>query len=358
MSTKIVDGNFLTQPGPLRAPPVTARRPRTAPIKPEWATYVADHIGDVAGYAFVVAHNDKIVAEGASGFARTSADPPEEPWTVRTRINLASVSKCVTAVAMLKLMDQHRLRVDEPFYPQIEARCPSVATGVASVTFQNLLEMKSGLVGDGTLETPDIWAFLSGYLQQPLAGTPGVTSLYSNTNFTILQAIISLLVDPENKGGDGVQPYVRYVTDHVLIPMGIEPSIFNPIPDPRASATLSYAYSDIGSGQYWTTFNCVGAGGWIASPRELIKLLIGIRKDRVLNKSWTQKMLSEQLGWYEYDGVDGKYYDHNGWLLNGAAPNRGLNTGIIRLAEGYDALLVVNTQFVDTIGLLIGAFEA
>jgi hypothetical protein len=38
--------------------------------------------------------------------------------------------------------------------------------------------------------------------------------------------------------------------------------------------------------------------------------------------------------------------------------DRGLNTGIIHLADGYDALLLVNAQFVDTIGLMIEAFEA
>jgi hypothetical protein len=66
----------------------------------------------------------------------------------------------------------------------------------------------------------------------------------------------------------------------------------------------------------------------------------------------------EQLGCYEYDGIYGKYYDHNGWLHNGGSPDRGLNTGIIHLADGYDALLLVNAQFVDTMGLMIEAFEA
>jgi hypothetical protein len=56
-----------------------------------------------------------------------------------------------------------------------------------------------------------------------------------------------------------------------------------------------------------------------------------------------------RLGCYEYDGIYGKYYDHNGWLHNGGTPNRGLNTGVIHLADGYDALLLFNAQFVDQI---------
>jgi CubicO group peptidase (beta-lactamase class C family) len=216
------------------------------------------HITNVAGYAFVVAHNDKIVAEGASGFARTPADPPQTPWTVPTRVNLASVSKCITAVTLLRILHHSGVRIEDPFYPLTKAKCPVVGAGVASVTFQNLLEMKSGMVEDGTLETPDICTFLSRYLQQPLVGTPGTTSVYSNTNFTILQAIISLLADPANHGGNGVDPYVHHVTDHVLKPMGVDTAVFNPIPDPPARATLSYTFSDNGPGQYWGPFNCIG----------------------------------------------------------------------------------------------------
>jgi CubicO group peptidase (beta-lactamase class C family) len=330
---------------------------RSGPPNPEWATYIQNHIGNVAGYAFVVAHHDRIVAEGASGWARTATDAPQTAWTVDTRINLASVSKCITAVALLKLMDRHGIKITDPFYPHIAARCPTAGSGVATVTFQDLLEMKSGLVVDGTLWTPDIWAFLSRYLTQPLAGTPGVTSAYSNTNFTIMQGIISLLVSPSDQGADGIAPYVKYVTDHVLQPMDIHPATFNPIPDPAATATLSYAFSDPGPGVYWSEINCVGCGGWVGSARQLIKFLIGVRKDETLNRLWTHKMFLKQLGWYEYDGVDGHYFDHNGWLYNGGSPGRGLNTGIVHFSEGYDALLLTNTQFVDTIGLLIGAFE-
>jgi CubicO group peptidase (beta-lactamase class C family) len=354
---KPIDGTFTAQQQgqPLRV--ALLHKKRTGPPKPEWASYLQTHIGQVAGYAFVVAHHDKIVAEGAAGHARAATDPPATPWTVDTRINVASVSKCITAVAMLRLMEQHGIKITDPFYPHIKARCPTAGSGVATVTFQNLLEMKSGLVPDGTLWTPDLWAFFANYLQQPLSGTPGVTEIYSNTNFTLMQGIISLLVSPSNQGGDGFQPYVQYVTDHVLKPMNIHSAVVNPVPDPVATATLSYAYSDPGPGVYWSEINCVGAGGWVSSARELMKFLIGVRKDKVLNQKWSHTMFMQQLGWYEYNGVDGNYFDHNGWLHDGGNPDRGLNTGIVRFSEGYDALLLVNTQFVDTIGLLIGAFE-
>jgi CubicO group peptidase (beta-lactamase class C family) len=114
------------------------------------------------------------------------------------------------------------------------------------VTIKNLLEMKSGMVVDGTLWTPSIWSFLSNYLTQGLVGTPGVTEAYSNTDFTILQAIIALLVDPVQQGGDGIAPYVSYVTDHILKPMVIDPGVFNPTPDAASTASGAISVTRIG----------------------------------------------------------------------------------------------------------------
>ncbi len=333
------------------------RRTGVSPT-PKWKSVFQVNLGNVPGYAYAVAHHGRVVDEGAFGYARTSLDAPETPWTMDTRIHLASVSKPITAVSLLKILAHHQISIDQSFYPLVQSRCSVAGTGVATVTIKNLLEMLSGLAEDGTLNTPNIWTFLSTYLANPLAGTPGVTSVYSNTNFTILQAIISLLADPANQGGDGIAPYVRYVTDHVLKPSGIHSSTFNPDPDPVATSTLAYALSDDGPGFYWGPFDCVGCGGWVASARELIKFLIGVREDRTLDQQQTHKMFQEQLGWYLWAGLYGDYYSHNGWLLNGGTPDRGINTGILHLTDGYDALLLVNAQWVDTTGLIVQAFES
>jgi len=354
-----IDGNVKFQSRWLhRARASTGARRIGASPDPHWSSVFQANLGDVPGYAYAVAHRGRVVDEGAFGYARTPLDAPQTPWTVHTRIHLASVSKPITAVALLRILSHRHISIDQPFYPLVQSQCPVVGPGVATVTIKNLLEMLSGMAVDGTLSAPSIWSFLSAYVAKPLVGTPGVTSAYSNTNFTILQAIISLLADPASQGGDGVAPYVAYVTDHVLRPMGVDPAIFNPSPDPAATSTLSYALSDNGPGIYWGPFDCVGCGGWVASARQLIKFMTGVREDRTLNEHETHKMFHEQLGWYEWTGLYGDYYSHNGWLLDGGTPDRGLNTGIVHLSDGYDALLLVNAQWVDTTGLIVQAFES
>jgi CubicO group peptidase (beta-lactamase class C family) len=214
------------------------------------------------------------------------------------------------------------------------------------------------MVADGTLYPANIWTFLSTYLkaQNVPSSAPGNIEAYSNTNFTILQAIIDCVT---GHGGESPDYYVTYVSQKVLTPMGINLGVFNATAEGTSSATLSYSgASDTTHGQYWGSMACVAAGGWITSARELAKFQAGIRNNTILSQDATQLMLNGQLGWYAYDGIYGRYFHHNGGLLNGLTPAQGLVTGVIRLTDGYDALLLVNSWGPDTIGLMIQAFES
>jgi len=324
--------------------------------EPQWAKVFHDALKTTAGYSFAVLHNGHLVAEGAVNNSRLAQDTQKD-WKLNTRINLASVSKPITAVAVLQLFGDLNLSVDDPFYPLVKSQFPTVGPGVDKVTIRNLLEMKSGMTADGTLYAPSIWTFLSTYLQNQNipSGAPGTVYAYSNTNYTILQAVVDTLT---GHGGQTPGYYATYVTNNVLIPMGIDPAAFNPFPDPQNSATLYYASaSDVGHGAYWSHFDCVAAGGWVAPASELIKFLKGVRYSTVLSPEATKLMLNGSLGWYPYDGIYGQYFHHNGGLHTGGNPDQGVMTGIIHLSDNYDCLLLVNTYGIDPIALMIKAFE-
>ena len=151
-----IDGYIKAQDAWLksrRRPPSHAEK-KDAP-HPRWDQVFQQNLGNVPGYAYAVAHHGRLVAEGESGYSRTSLDAPQTSWTTTMRINLASVSKCVTTVALLKLLSHRGISIDQPFYPLVQSRCPTAGAGVNTVTIKNLLEMKSGMVVDGTLWTPN-----------------------------------------------------------------------------------------------------------------------------------------------------------------------------------------------------------
>jgi CubicO group peptidase (beta-lactamase class C family) len=304
----------------------------TATPTPDWAGSYAASLTDKMGYAWAAIQAGGSLQSGASGLARSPVDSPPNgvPFTTATRLNLASVSKSVTAVAVLRAIYVDKLiaSVDAPFYPYIEQRVPTVAPGVDHVTIRQLLTMQSGLALDQTLNFPNgIWAFLTSFLAQPMTNQAG----YSNTNFTILQAVL------DQVAGD----YATYVKSKVLAPLGVDVNLFNERPDPQASAALSYsAAGDRQPGRYFGGFDAVAAGGWIAPVGEVAKFAAGLRTGAVISLGVASQMFGESLGWYTYDGYFGQYFHHNGGLAWG---NQGLNTGLIHFTDGWDGVLVMNS---------------
>ena len=315
----------------------------------------------VEGYAYAVALNGNVIAAG-NGFARSPHETvhPNLPYTPDVRMNLASVSKAITGMALEVLLQQNPMyTLDTPFWPLIQNKVPTPDPSVKTVTLKNLAEMMSGMVqepGEGPLNPPapytDIWSFLNFYLSQPLTGTPGVTYYYDNSNFTILQGVIE-----EVSGMD----YVTYVTQNLLAPAGIDPAIFNATPDPQNIATLQYSGpQDTRPGNYWPPLAFVAPGGWISSARELIKLMIALRGASILPASTVTEMFNDLIGW---DGSTvgnfGTYYYKNGRLTNGLNPPQQLNTCIMRLGEGYDIALMANSEGpLDVTTQVVNAFEA
>lgn len=66
--------------------------------------------GDVTGLSWLVAHSDNVVA-GAAGTFAPGDNRPVEPDTIH---RIASLTKVVTATAALVLVDDGRLRLDDP----------------------------------------------------------------------------------------------------------------------------------------------------------------------------------------------------------------------------------------------------
>jgi uncharacterized protein (TIGR03437 family) len=198
----------------------------------------------------------------------------------------------------------------------------------------------------------NLWPYLNQYLALPLIGTPGVTYLYNNENFTILQGVIDQVTGTD---------YVEWVTQNVLIPAGIDPSIFNATPDPPTSATLQYSGpNDTRVGYYPGVINFVAPGGWVSTASELLKMLLALRNASVIPAQTVSDMLTGGIGWFSTVTSYGTCYWKLGSNTVGAdAPTQGLNSCAIRFPEGYDVALVANTQPpVDVVTLCVNAFNA
>jgi len=337
------------------------------PDAPDWDDYFEANLAPyVMGYAYAVAQNGQTILTGGGGFARgpNESANPSMPFTVDSRMNLASVSKAVTGVALELFVSQNAGQsLDAKFLPVVMPKLTETPQpAAAAVNLANLAAMETGLfqypldaVGS-TEGPPDItssvgpfgpykstWADISDYLAQPpnYPAAPGTTYDYNNTNYAILQGYIELALNPDATDPTG---YTAWVTDNVITPVGM--AEFSPMPDPKDIATLAYAGpNDSEPGYYRQQITLVGASGWIGSVRQLIKLMNALRGPTLLSPSTVTSMFSSAIGaWVEEAGTFGPIYYKDGDLSQTEGTlTQGVHAGLIRLPEGYDVAIVANS---------------
>ncbi len=136
----------------------------------------------------LVSKNDTIVYEKYVSF--------KDSVNSHTAFDLASVTKTFTAMAVLKLMEEGKLSVDDAvvkYLPQFP---------VPEITIKMLLSHKSGLEDylkfmdesdwdkNKNLTNQDLLQFIAANKSKVLINTPGKVFDYSNTNFALLSLII------------------------------------------------------------------------------------------------------------------------------------------------------------------------
>jgi CubicO group peptidase (beta-lactamase class C family) len=108
--------------------------------------------GNVVGYVVLVGTSQA----DASGLARTAVDPPKLAMGPNVVVNVASVGKMFTTIAVLKSLARNHLSIDSRvsrFLPPDWVKGP----GVDTVTFRDLLTHRAGFRLDSgrVFETDD-----------------------------------------------------------------------------------------------------------------------------------------------------------------------------------------------------------
>jgi N-acyl-D-amino-acid deacylase len=183
----------------------------------------------VPGAALAIAKGGKLLCARAYGWSNVSRGTAAEPDTL---FGLASLSKPITAVATLKLVEQEKLKLDDPVFDILThikpPRGARVDPRLREVTVQHCLNHSGGwdrnVTGDVINWEPQICRayrvrpplsagqLLSFVMGVPLNFKPGTDAKYSNTGYIILGEVIATISG---------KPYEQFVTENVLKPMGI-----------------------------------------------------------------------------------------------------------------------------------------
>lgn len=182
----------------------------------------------LAGAVALVARPDRIVSLDAVGYANLAT---RQPMRTDNLFWIASMTKPITAVAVMMLQDEGRLSVADPvekFLPEFENMWVIVGKSDDQMTLKrpprkillrDLLTHTSGL-GDVPSPRPDasLAELVMAYSQQPLHFPPGSRWEYSNAGINTLGRIVEVVSG---------EPFADFLQRRIFKPLGMRNTAFH-----------------------------------------------------------------------------------------------------------------------------------
>ncbi|AVO31121.1 class A beta-lactamase-related serine hydrolase [Stenotrophomonas maltophilia] len=303
---------------------------------------------DALSGALQVAQNGKVLLDWRGGEADRTAGIPVG---VNTQFRLASSNKMFTAVAILQLVQEGKLSLDDTIGKYLQDY-PNRAVA-NSVTVRHLLSHTSGLgdfFGDdfdqysASLKTLD--DYVQRFAKDAPQFTPGSQDGYSNYGFIVLGRIIETV--------SGLS-YYAYVEEHILRPAGMTGTGFEPETVNVPQRAVAYTKKD---GQWVREakslpWRGMSAGGGYSTVADMVEFAEALRSGRLVSPALLQQATSAQnhKGWYGFGFVvQGEGREHQ-YGHEGGAP--GSNSAIVVLpAQGYVIVGLANVD-PDAIGNVV-----
>ena len=322
---------------------------------------------DIKGASFALMKNDSLIYAKGYGYSNIQDSIECE---VKNVFRVASVSKLITAVAIMRLCETGKLTPQDQVFGEEGILCDSLFLSyrdknIKKITVDHLLRHTSGLRnphGDAAFNMDLVAKYMHKNLPLSmddmvqyattirLRAQPGGWYNYSNLGYIILSKIV------EKVSG---MPYETYVKDSVLAPIGCydmhlahnytdeflenevqyyEVKEAEPVPAYDGSDTLvmkSRGGNDV-HGLY-------GAGGWVASPVELLKLVASIDNCPVKKEFLSQESIDfmttpskkeKPAGWASVTSTE--------WIRTGSMA--GTSALIKAQKDGYTWVFISNSS--------------
>lgn len=306
------------------------------------------------GLSIAVIKDYKI--DWARGFG-VAEHEEKTPVTENTLFQAASISKPVFAVAVMKLIQDKKLDLDEDVNAYLTSwKVPKNGQWQPRITLRQLLSHSAG-VGEkeqgfpGYLRSqrlPTTIEILNGVEpanSRPVVVTilPGTQMRYSGGGTTIAQQVI---VDVLKK------PFPEIMNELVLLPMGMNNSTYEqPLPKRlQSQAATAHFQNNIPVQDKWHVYPEMAAAGLWTTPSDLakfgIELQLALKGDskKVLSKESVEKMLTPQIsenmgiGFFLRGSGDTIRFEHPGG-------NEGFRAGAVFYKNlGLGAVFMINSN--------------
>jgi D-alanyl-D-alanine carboxypeptidase len=320
------------------------------PIR-EIANYLEDlDAKDQFSGVVLIAKDGGPILEKEYGLANRSYDIPNR---IDTKFNLGSMNKMFTAVAILQLVEQGKISVDDrviehlPEYPNRDV--------AGRVTIHQLLTHTSGMGDFFTNEyfetSKDHFRNLNDYLslfvEQPLQFEPGTQGSYSNAGFLVLGLIIEEITG---------QTYFDYVRENIYQPCGMTDT--DSYEADKIVPNIAIGYSrkssndgSLSSNLYFNPVRGSSAGGGFSTAGDMLKFSNCLMKHQLLNPELTDVLLEDKVN-SPIPGMEGRYgYGFMVGMMNnhrivghvGSAPGVCSNLDVF-VDLGYTVVILSNSD--------------
>lgn len=380
-------GKVLRGPGydsRLASPNVSSGEvvPELASFDEMMHEFLSEH--KVPGASIAVTDHGQLVFARGYGYADLKSKQQVTPTSL---FRIASISKPITAIAILQLVDQGKLSLEAKVFDILDFNTDIAAAGdkfekrLRDVTIEHLLQHRGGWDRDVSFDamfqsvkfarelnvpapakSDDI---ICRMLTQSLDFTPGERYAYSNFGYCLLGRVIEKLTG---------QTYENFVQTSVLQPLGItDMRIGATRIGGRAEREVRYYQPGYGKSVFetdlgvrspwpygtWHLEAMDSHGGWLASAIDLAKLASALddpKSSPLLSESSWSRMHARPpgfagsdaegkpkesyytLGWFSRDQANGKAnYWHTG-SLDGSA------TILIRRNDGRNLVALLNSR--------------
>jgi Beta-lactamase len=265
----------------------------------------------ISGYTLRVRRAGETVYTLIWNWARRPQDANEEGWQPTVKMHVASVSKLVTSMAVVKLLHEKGISADTP----IAGFLPSYfnpGAGAASLTFRQLLTHTSGFRRKDSSGPNDGYTFadFKSYFESGVKPADVGQWHYHNGNYIGLRIAVGILSGAINANARfdlpflpnnlndtfwdalSINAYVSYVTHNVFVPSFTQASL-----QPQALDSLAYPNDLAQAGWAADASPSAGTAGWWLSVDEIMNIMNTYwQSNAIVPRSVARRALSDGFG--------------------------------------------------------------
>jgi len=261
---------------------------------------------NIPGLSVAIVQDNEIRFQGGWGMADLENFVPAKALTV---YRIASVSKPLTAVAVMQLVEKGKLNLDAP----VQKYAPTFPVKNFPVTTRQLLAHLAGIrnyrreEGERTNRYQSLTDALSIIKDDPLESEPGTRFNYTTLGYILVGVVI--------EGASGMS-YPEYIAKNILQPAGMQHTyvddLFAIIPNrahgytPRVFAQLDGNYRNpiLMDSSYK-----IPGGGWLSTAEDMARFAIAVQNGVLIKPETFAEMSKSQktkdgretgygYGWY------------------------------------------------------------